>query len=165
MEPHALEGKSIIDTADLSLDQIKHLIQTCDRIQAMGEEAQNLCNGKILGTLFWEPSTRTRLSFESAMFRLGGNVLGFSDSQSSSVSKGESLADTIRTVALYADILAMRHPREGSALAASSFSDVPVINGGDGAHLRGAERCLRDFRSAGRALSARLQSTADPAPE
>ena len=135
MEAYALKGQSIIDTADLSLDQIHHLIETCDRIQAMGADAQRLCQGKILGTLFWEPSTRTRLSFESAMFRLGGNVLGFSEAKSSSVSKGETLADTIRTVALYTDVIAMRHPNEGSALAASQFVEIPIINGGDGAHL------------------------------
>jgi len=135
MEPYAFKGRHIIDTADLGTTEIQHIIEVCDRIQAMGSEAQNLCKGKILGTLFWEPSTRTRLSFEAAMFRLGGNVLGFSEAGSTSVSKGETLADTIKTIAIYTDIMAMRHPLEGSALAASQFSNVPVINGGDGAHL------------------------------
>ncbi len=135
MEPYALKGRHLIDTADLNNQEIQHLIEVSDRIQDMGSEAQTLCKGKILSVLFWEPSTRTRLSFESAMYRLGGNVLGFSEAQSSSVAKGETLADTIRTVSLYSDIMAMRHPMEGAALAASQFSNVPVINGGDGAHL------------------------------
>ncbi|MDJ0835799.1 MAG: aspartate carbamoyltransferase [Acidobacteriota bacterium] len=136
MEPFAFKGRHIIDTADLSNDEIMHLVKVCDEIQAMGDDkARTLCKGKILATLFWEPSTRTRLSFEAAMYRLGGNVLGFSEAKSSSVSKGETLADTIKTVSLYADIIAMRHPMEGSALAASQYSEVPVINGGDGPHL------------------------------
>lgn len=129
------KGRHLIDTADLTLDEIVHLINTADRIKAMGDEARNLAAGKILATLFWEPSTRTRLSFEAAMFRIGGQVLGFSEAKSSSVSKGETLADTIKTVSLYCDAIAMRHPQEGSALAASKFSEVPIINGGDGAHL------------------------------
>ncbi len=129
-------GRHIIDTADLSTSEIMELVELANRIQAMPrEDANQLATGKILATLFWEPSTRTRLSFESAMFRLGGNVLGFSEAANSSVSKGETLADTIQTVALYSDIIAMRHPFEGSALAASTFSRVPIINGGDGAHL------------------------------
>ncbi|MDU5743278.1 MAG: aspartate carbamoyltransferase, partial [Finegoldia magna] len=94
----------------------------------------NLCNGKILGTLFFEPSTRTRLSFESAIHRLGGDCIGFSESASSSTSKGESLADTIRTVSNYTDIIAMRNPKEGSAVLASSYAEVPLINAGDGGH-------------------------------
>ena len=136
MEPFAFKGRHIIDTADMSNDEMMHLVKVCDEIQAMGaDKARTLCQGKILGTLFWEPSTRTRLSFEAAMFRLGGNVLGFSEASSTSVSKGETLADTIKTVSLYADIMAMRHPMEGSALAASQYSEVPIINGGDGPHL------------------------------
>lgn len=135
MEPYAFKQRHIIDTADLTTEEILHLIEVCDRIQAMGSDALDLCRGKILGTLFWEPSTRTRLSFEAAMFRLGGNVLGFSEAGSTSVSKGETLADTIKTIAIYTDVIAMRHPMEGSALAASQYSNVPVINGGDGAHL------------------------------
>lgn len=128
-------GRHIIDTEDLSKEEILHLVENADRIQGLGPRALSLCKGKILATLFWEPSTRTRLSFEAAMFRLGGNVLGFSEAGSSSVSKGETLADTIRTVSLYADIIAMRHPMEGAALASARNSNVPVINGGDGAHL------------------------------
>lgn len=135
MSSFEFKNRHIIDTADLSTAEIEHLVEVADQIQGMGAQAQNLCQGKILGTLFWEPSTRTRLSFEAAMYRLGGNVLGFSDASSTSVKKGETLADTIKTVSLYADIIAMRHPLEGSALAASQYSDVPVINGGDGPHL------------------------------
>lgn len=135
MDSFSFKNRHIIDTADLTEAEIGHLVEVADHIQALGAEAQNLCKGKVLGTLFWEPSTRTRLSFEAAMYRLGGNVLGFSDASSSSVSKGETLADTIKTVSLYTDIIAMRHPLEGSALAASMYSDVPIINGGDGPHL------------------------------
>ena len=135
MEPYAFKGRHIIDTADFTNEEITHLIDVCDRIQQMGDKARVLAKGKILGTLFWEPSTRTRLSFESAMYRLGGNVLGFSESASSSTSKGETLADTIQVVSLYADVIAMRHPMEGSALAASQYSQAPIINGGDGPHL------------------------------
>ena len=131
----SFKGRHIIDTEDLTKEEIAHLIDTADRLAAMGGDARGLAAGKVLATLFWEPSTRTRLSFESAMFRLGGNVLGFSEAMSSSYAKGESLADTIRTVALYVDLIAMRHPLEGSSLAASRFSGVPIINGGDGAHL------------------------------
>jgi len=135
MEPYAFRNRSVIDTADLTTEEIDHLLKTADRLQEMGASARDLARGKILGTLFWEPSTRTRLSFESAMYRLGGNVLGFSEAASTSVSKGETLADTIKTVSLYTDLIAMRHPMEGSALAASSYSQVPIINGGDGPHL------------------------------
>lgn len=135
MTTSAFLGRHIIDTEDLVAEDISYLVSVADRIQAMGRDAGDLCKGRILATLFWEPSTRTRLSFESAMYRLGGNVLGFSEANSSSVSKGETLADTIKTVSLYADIIAMRHPMEGSALAASTYSEVPIINGGDGAHL------------------------------
>ena len=98
------------------------------------EKYQDKCKGKILATLFYEPSTRTRFSFETAMLRLGGQVVGFSEPGSSSVSKGESIADTIRTVGCYADIIAMRHPQEGSSKIASLYSDIPVINAGDGGH-------------------------------
>jgi len=136
MEPTVFTGRHIIDTADLSNEEIDVLIRTSDRIQAMNQQdRRRLCEGRILGTLFWEPSTRTRLSFEAAMYQLGGNVLGFSEAGTSSVKKGETLADTIKTVSLYTDVIAMRHPMEGSALAASQYSEVPIINGGDGPHL------------------------------
>jgi len=131
----SFKGRHLIDTADLTTGEILHLVETAKKIQEMGTDALNLARGKILGTLFWEPSTRTRLSFEAAMFKIGGQVLGFSEAQNSSVSKGETLADTVKTVSQYADIIAMRHPMEGSALAASRYSDCPIINGGDGAHL------------------------------
>jgi len=98
------------------------------------EKFSNLCKGKILGTLFYEPSTRTRLSFESAMLRMGGSVLGFADAETSSAKKGESIADTIRVLDGYADVIVMRHPREGSPLLASQYSKIPIINGGDGGH-------------------------------
>ena len=131
----SFKGKHIIDTADMTEADILQFVETAKAIQEMGSDALNLARGKILGTLFWEPSTRTRLSFEAAMFKIGGQVLGFSEAQNSSVSKGETLADTIKTVSQYTDIIAMRNPMEGSALAASKFSDCPIINGGDGAHL------------------------------
>ncbi len=135
MEPYAFKGRHVVDVNDFDDEEIQHLIEVCSRIQAMGDEARGLARGKILATLFWEPSTRTRLSFESAMYRLGGQVLGFSEAQTSSAAKGETLSDTIRMVALYADVIAMRHQLEGSALAASQYSAIPIINGGDGAHL------------------------------
>ncbi|PIE89405.1 MAG: aspartate carbamoyltransferase [Acidobacteria bacterium] len=131
----SFKGRHLIDTADLTDQEILQLVDTANAIQNMGIKALDLARGKILGTLFWEPSTRTRLSFEAAMYNIGGQVLGFSEAQNSSVSKGETLADTVKTVSQYADIIAMRHPMEGSALAASHYSDSPIINGGDGAHL------------------------------
>ncbi|CAM2007486.1 aspartate carbamoyltransferase [Acanthopleuribacter pedis] len=134
-ESFDFKGRHIIDTEDLSTAEILHLVKTADDIQAMGDKALEIAKGKILATLFWEPSTRTRLSFEAAMFKLGGNVLGFSEASTTSSAKGETLADTIKTVALYADIIAMRNPLEGSAMAAARYSDRPIINGGDGAHL------------------------------
>lgn len=134
-ESFDFKGRHIIDTEDFSTAEILHMVETADRIQEMGENALQLAKGKILATLFWEPSTRTRLSFEAAMFKLGGNVLGFSEASTTSSAKGETLADTIKTVALYADIIAMRNPLEGSAMAATRYSDRPIINGGDGAHL------------------------------
>lgn len=128
-------GRHILDTEQLKTEDIVELMDLAEDLQNRGPAIAKLAEGKILGTLFWEPSTRTRLSFESAMYRLGGRVIGFSEAMTSSVAKGESLADTIRTVALYTDIIAMRHSLEGSAYAASQYSRVPIINGGDGAHL------------------------------
>ena len=126
--------RHIIDILDLSVSEIDSLIETAEKIIENPAEYSEKCHGKKLATLFFEPSTRTRLSFEAAMLDLGGNVLGFSEAQSSSASKGESVADTVRTVSLYADIIAMRHPKEGAPLAASRRSEVPVINAGDGGH-------------------------------
>ena len=127
--------RNLIDILDFDTDEISALIKTAEDIMVHPEKYCDACRHRILGTLFFEPSTRTRLSFESAMLGLGGNVLGFSDSSSSSVSKGESLKDTITIVGEYADIIAMRHPVEGTAAAASLYAGVPVINCGDGGHL------------------------------
>ena len=126
--------KHLIDIKDLSTDEIDDLIVLAKDIIKNPENYSTKCNGKKLATLFFEPSTRTRLSFEAAMLELGGHVLGFSSADSSSTSKGESVADTIRVVGYYADIIAMRHPKEGAPLVASLKSTVPIINAGDGGH-------------------------------
>ena len=124
----------LIDILQLSPEEIMELVNTaCDIIDHPAAYAHK-CDGKILATLFFEPSTRTRLSFEAAMYELGGNVLGFSEAQSSSAAKGESVADTAKTVSCYADIIAMRHPKEGAPLVAAMNASVPVINAGDGGH-------------------------------
>ena len=125
---------SLIDIMQLTTEEIDSLIDTANDIIAKPEKYAQACRGKKLATLFFEPSTRTRLSFEAAMYELGGNVLGFSEAQSSSASKGESVSDTARTVSCYADIIAMRHPKEGAPLVASMRATVPVINAGDGGH-------------------------------
>lgn len=126
--------KHLIDPMDLSVEEINELLDLADNIIADKDRYSNVCRGKKLATLFFEPSTRTRLSFEAAMMELGGNVLGFSSSDSSSSSKGESVADTVKVVSCYADIIAMRHPKEGAPLLASLKSDSPIINAGDGGH-------------------------------
>ena len=126
--------RHLLDIMDLSVEEIDSLIQTANDIIANPTAYRGVCTGKKLATLFFEPSTRTRLSFEAAMLDLGGSVLGFSSAQSSSTSKGESVSDTIRTVSCYADIIAMRHPKEGAPRVASMHSEVPVINAGDGGH-------------------------------
>lgn len=126
--------RSIINILDLSVEEIEQLICTADDIIADPAKYSQVCRGKILATLFFEPSTRTRLSFESAMIGLGGSVIGFSDAGSSSASKGESVADTAAIVSGYADIIAMRHPKEGAPLVAAKHASVPVINAGDGGH-------------------------------
>lgn len=126
--------RSLINIKDLSVAELDALIRTaCDIIEAPSKYAE-AAHGKKLATLFYEPSTRTRLSFEAAMYELGGHVLGFSEAQSSSASKGESVADTARVVSCYADIIAMRHPKEGAPLVAAMNATVPVINAGDGGH-------------------------------
>lgn len=119
---------------DLTVDEIDSLIDTANDIIADPAKYRSTCVGKKLATLFFEPSTRTRLSFEAAMLDLGGSTLGFSEAQSSSASKGESVSDTVRVVSCYSDIIAMRHPKEGAPLVASMHSEVPVINAGDGGH-------------------------------
>jgi len=119
---------------NFTLEEIVDVVDTGLTIYANPTPYQNACAGKILASLFFEPSTRTKLSFDSAMMRLGGQVLGFSDASTSSTSKGESLADTIKVVSNYSDIIVMRHPKEGAPLLATHFSEVPIINGGDGGH-------------------------------
>ncbi len=127
--------KHLIDILNLSTQEIDSLIETAQDIIANPADYTDRCHGKILATLFFEPSTRTRLSFTSAMMRLGGNVLGFSGATDSSAAKGESVADTIRMVSVYSDIIAMRHPRDGSAYVAAQKATVPLINAGDGGHF------------------------------
>lgn len=126
--------KSLIDILNLSTDEIDELIRTAISISDNPEKYSDICRGKTLANLFFEPSTRTRMSIESAMYSLGGNVINMNDQSTSSASKGESLSDTIRVVSSYVDILAIRHPSEGAGLLASEFSSVPVINAGDGGH-------------------------------
>ena len=126
--------RSLIDILDLTIEEIDELMQTASDIIANPQKYAESCHGKKLATLFFEPSTRTRLSFEAAMMELGGNVLGFSEASSSSAAKGESVADTTRVVGCYADIIAMRHPKEGAPVVAARKAGVPVINAGDGGH-------------------------------
>ncbi len=126
--------RSVIDIFDLSVQEIEKLIEVANDIIDNPEKYCEKCHGKKLATLFFEPSTRTRLSFEAAMYELGGNVLSMADSGSSSASKGESVADTAKMISCYADIMAMRHPKEGAPLVASMNATIPVINAGDGGH-------------------------------
>ena len=126
--------KDLIDILDLSIAEIDELIEVANDIIANPDNYREKCKYKKLATLFFEPSTRTRLSFEAAMYELGGNVLGFSEAQSSSAAKGESVSDTVRTVEAYADIIAMRHPKEGAPTVAAMKTQVPIINAGDGGH-------------------------------
>lgn len=129
-----MENKHLIDPMDFSIEELDEIFYLAQDIMKSPEKYSKICDGKILATLFYEPSTRTRFSFEAAMMRLGGKVLGFSEPNSSSASKGETLADTIKMVSIYSDIIAMRHPLEGSARVATQFSSVPIINAGDGGH-------------------------------
>ncbi|MBO5852524.1 MAG: aspartate carbamoyltransferase [Clostridia bacterium] len=126
--------RNLIDILDLTTSEIDELVSVANDIIENPEKYAHKCCGKKLATLFFEPSTRTRLSFEAAMYELGGNVLGFSEAQSSSSAKGESVADTVKVVGYYADIIAMRHPKEGAPLVASMHAGIPVINAGDGGH-------------------------------
>ena len=126
--------RHLIDTTDISVAEVDQIIETALDIIANRKKYSEACKGKKLATLFYEPSTRTRLSFTSAMMELGGNVLGFSDAASSSVSKGETVADTVRVIGCFADIIAMRHSKEGAPLVASHYANVPIINAGDGSH-------------------------------
>ena len=129
-----MEVRNLIGIKDLSVEELDKMIEVAQDIIEKPEKYTDICKGKKLATLFFEPSTRTRLSFEAAMLELGGSVLGFSAANSSSAAKGESVSDTIRTVGCYADIIAMRHPKEGAPVVASSKTTVPIINGGDGGH-------------------------------
>lgn len=129
-----LKGRHLIEPNDFSLEELEEIFVLADRIIKKPENYLDVCKGKLLATLFYEPSTRTRFSFEAAMLRLGGEIIGFSEPDSSSVSKGESISDTIRTIGCYADISVMRHPKEGAPKLASKYSNIPVINAGDGGH-------------------------------
>ena len=127
--------RSLIDILDLSVEEVESMMQTASDIIENPDRYRDICHGKKLATLFFEPSTRTRLSFEAAMLELGGSVIGFSEASSSSASKGESVADTSKVLSCYADIMAMRHPREGAPFVAAKSASIPVINAGDGGHF------------------------------
>ncbi|MEG2353058.1 MAG: aspartate carbamoyltransferase [Clostridium sp.] len=129
-----LKNRHLIEPMDFTTGELQEILNCAQDIIENPKAYSEVCKGRILATLFYEPSTRTRLSFEAAMLRLGGSVLGFSEASSSSAAKGESVADTIRTVSCYADIAAMRHPKEGAPKVASMYSEIPVINAGDGGH-------------------------------
>ncbi len=129
-----LKGRNLIKPNDLTVSEIDEICSLAEQIIVDPSSFQDVCRGKILATLFFEPSTRTRLSFEAAMLHLGGAVEGFSDAANSSTAKGESLSDTIRTVSSYVDVIAMRNPKEGAALLASQYANCPIINAGDGGH-------------------------------
>ncbi|MEM3608117.1 MAG: aspartate carbamoyltransferase, partial [Candidatus Bathyarchaeia archaeon] len=126
------KGRDIISINDLSRDELEHIFDVTDSMASIAERRPKLLEGRILANLFFEPSTRTRLSFESAMLRLGGGVLGFHEARGTSVEKGENLADTIRVVENYADLIVIRHPLEGAARLAAEFAEIPVINAGSG---------------------------------
>ena len=126
--------KHVISPLDLSVDELDYILALAEDIMDHPQKYSHVCQGKKLATLFYEPSTRTRLSFEAAMLNLGGNILGFSSADSSSAAKGESVADTIRVISSYADICAIRHPKEGAPLVVAQYSSIPVINAGDGGH-------------------------------
>jgi len=130
----ALKGRSLVEPEDFSLDEMESLFSLAEKLEKNQKYLRESCRGKLLAALFFEPSTRTRLSFEAAMLRLGGSCLGFAEPGSSSAVKGESLADTIRMAASYADTIVMRNPKEGAAFLAKQYSSVPVINAGDGGH-------------------------------
>jgi aspartate carbamoyltransferase catalytic subunit len=129
-----LKGRHVIEPSDLSVGEVEEICSLAEKIIVDPVSFQDVCRGKILATLFFEPSTRTRLSFEAAMLHLGGTVEGFADASYTSATKGETLADTIRVVSSYVDVIAMRSPKEGAALLASKYSAVPIINAGDGGH-------------------------------
>lgn len=140
-----LKGHDIISIEDLSRQDLETIISVSKEMLAFAKSGTDICKGKILASLFFEPSTRTRMSFESAMHRLGGNVIGFADGQVTSAKKGEVLSDTVRMSAAYSDIIAIRHPSEGAAKVAADASDVPVINGGDGGHQHPTQTLMDIF--------------------
>ena len=145
--------RSLIDILDFSVEELQELIDTANDIIAHPSDYSERCRGRKLATLFFEPSTRTRLSFEAAMYELGGSVIGFSEAKSSSAAKGESVADTARVISCYADIIAMRHPKEGAPLVAAMNASIPVINAGDGGHnhpTQTLEDLLTIYREKGR---------------
>ena len=145
--------RSLIDITDFSVEELDELLKTACDISENPEKYADACHGKKLATLFFEPSTRTRLSFEAAMMELGGNVIGFSEASSSSASKGESIADTAKIISCYADIIAMRHPKEGAPYVAARNASIPVINAGDGGHCHPTQTLadlLTIFREKGR---------------
>lgn len=146
--------RHLLNPLDLSVEEIDAILAVARQIEVDPKKFAHVCDGKKLATLFYEPSTRTRLSFEAAMLNLGGSVLGFHSADSSSASKGESVADTIRVISYYADIAAMRHPKEGAPLVASQYSRIPVINAGDGGHQHPTQT-LTDLMTI-RSLSGRL---------
>ena len=129
-----LKGRDLLEPMNFSVDELNYLFDLCDKIIDAPESYSEKCKGKLLATLFYEPSTRTRFSFEAAMYRLGGQVVGFSGGENSSAAKGESIADSVRTVGYYTDLAVIRHPKEGSANVAAISTENPVINGGDGGH-------------------------------
>ena len=129
-----LKGRYLLEPMDFTVEEMDYIFRLADKIIEDPKKFMHACDGKLLATLFYEPSTRTRFSFEAAMLRLGGQVIGFSEPNSSSVAKGESIADTIRTVACYCDIAVMRHPKEGAPKVAAYATDMPLINAGDGGH-------------------------------
>lgn len=129
-----MKNRHLISPMDFETDELNQIFNLAEEIISNPNDFSHICDGKILATLFYEPSTRTRFSFEAAMMKLGGKILGFSEPNSSSAAKGETLSDTIRMVSIYSDIIAMRHPKEGSAKVASMYASVPIINAGDGGH-------------------------------
>lgn len=147
--------RHLMNPLDFTTQELEKLFDLASQIEANPQKFRHVCDGKKLATCFYEPSTRTRLSFESAMYNLGGNVLGFSDAASSSASKGESVSDTIRMISCYADICAIRHPKEGAPMVASSKARIPVINAGDGGHQHPTQT-LTDLLTI-RSLKGRLQ--------
>ncbi|MCS7385957.1 MAG: aspartate carbamoyltransferase [archaeon GB-1867-005] len=129
----SFKGRDFIDVRDFTREEFEHIFEVADELESLAKRGSQLLKGKILASLFFEPSTRTRLSFEAAMLRLGGNVIGFAEPKVASIVKGETLADTVRVVENYADIIALRHPMEGAAKLAAEFASIPVINAGSGA--------------------------------